>query len=212
MVGSFFSRVDPSFTACLFGPEELCRAVGASRLLAGDPHDAGCNVIINPFQILCALGLALLARRPTRFVDVFRASFLLPMTVSIALTSIIWSIMLDPTLGPVNGFLRWLGVPAQPFFRSPDQALGMFDPGGDVEGGGLRTAFLLAGLLAIPKQFDESAAIDGASAWMFPLCRLPRTAPSARLRAESATRRRISSCSRRSTSSPMAGRAGRRIC
>ncbi len=33
------------------------------------------NLIINPFQILCALGLALLVRRPTRFVEIFRASF-----------------------------------------------------------------------------------------------------------------------------------------
>ena len=65
-----------------------------------------------------------MVERPTRFVDIFRASFLLPMTVSIALTSIIWAIMLDPTLGPVNGFLRWAGLPAQRFFRSSDQALG----------------------------------------------------------------------------------------
>lgn len=137
------------------------------------------NVIINPFQILCALGLALLARRPTRFVDVFRAAFLLPMTVSIALTSIIWSIMLDPTLGPVNGFLRWLGVPAQPFFRSPDQALGTLILVATWKGVGYWMVFLLAGLLAIPKQFDESAAIDGASAWQrfrhvtLPLMRRP---------------------------------------
>ncbi|MFY7958651.1 MAG: carbohydrate ABC transporter permease, partial [Elsteraceae bacterium] len=64
------------------------------------------NLIINPFQICCAMGLALLVRRPTRFMDVFRLSFIMPMTVSIALTSIIWSIMLDPTLGPVNSLLR----------------------------------------------------------------------------------------------------------
>src|SRR6266576_3843556 len=58
------------------------------------------NLIINPFQVVCALALAMLVRRPAKFIDIFRASFLMPMTVSIALTSIIWSIMLDPTLGP----------------------------------------------------------------------------------------------------------------
>ncbi|MBL8589783.1 MAG: sugar ABC transporter permease [Methylobacteriaceae bacterium] len=123
------------------------------------------NLIINPFQILCALGLALLARRPTRFVEIFRASFLLPMTVSIALTSIIWSIMLDPTLGPVNGFLRWIGAPAQPFFRSADQALGTLIMVATWKGAGYWMVFLLAGLLAIPEQLNESAAIDGATAW-----------------------------------------------
>lgn len=123
------------------------------------------NLIINPFQVVCALGLAMLARRPTRFVDLFRASFLLPMTVSIALTSIIWSIMLDPTMGPVNGFLRWAGLPAQPFFRSADQALPTLILVATWKGAGYWMVFLLAGLLAIPEQLNESAAIDGATAW-----------------------------------------------
>ena len=123
------------------------------------------NLIINPFQVVCALGLALLVERPTRFVDIFRASFLLPMTVSIALTSIIWSIMLDPTLGPVNGFLRWAGLPAQRFFRSPDQALGTLILVATWKGAGYWMVFLLAGLLSIPKDLYESAAIDGANSW-----------------------------------------------
>ena len=123
------------------------------------------NLIINPFQICCALGLAMLVRRQSRFIDIFRASFLLPMTVSIALTSIIWSIMLDPTLGPVNGFLRWLGLPAQPFFRSADQALGTLIAVATWKGAGYWMVFLLAGLLAIPQEIDEAAAIDGAGGW-----------------------------------------------
>jgi multiple sugar transport system permease protein len=123
------------------------------------------NVLINPFQVVCALCLALLVERPTRLVDVFRASFLLPMTVSIALTSILWAIMLDPTLGPVNGFLRWAGLPAQRFFRSPDQALGTLILVATWKGAGYWMVFLLAGLLAIPKELYESAAIDGATGW-----------------------------------------------
>ena len=122
------------------------------------------NLIVNPLQIGCALVLAMLVRQPSRLIDIFRATFRLPMTVSIALTSILWSIMLDPTLGPVNGFLRWLGVPAQPFFRSPDQALGTLMLVATWKGAGYWMVFLLAGLLAIPKEFDEAASIDGATA------------------------------------------------
>lgn len=137
------------------------------------------NLIINPFQIICALALAMMVRRPTRFIGFFRASFLLPMTVSIALTSIIWSIMLDPTLGPVNGFLRWLGLPAQPFFRSADQAMPTLIMVATWKGAGYWMIFLLAGLLAIPEPLNESAAIDGATGWQrfwyvtLPLMRRP---------------------------------------
>jgi multiple sugar transport system permease protein len=121
------------------------------------------NLIINPFQVVCALGLAMLVRRPATFVDIFRTSFLLPMTVSIAITSAIWSIMLDPTLGPVNGFLRWAGLPAQPFFRSGDQALATLIMVATWKGAGYWMVFLLAGLLAIPREVEEAATIDGAN-------------------------------------------------
>ena len=121
------------------------------------------NLIINPFQICCAMGLALLVRRPSKFMDVFRLSFIMPMTVSIALTSIIWSIMLDPTLGPVNSLLRWLGLSTQPFFRSEGQALQTLMLVATWKGAGYWMIFLLSGLLAIPKEVEDSALIDGAT-------------------------------------------------
>lgn len=121
------------------------------------------NLIINPFQICCAMGLALLVRRPTKFMDLFRLSFIMPMTVSIALTSIIWSIMLDPTLGPVNSLLRWLGLSTQPFFRSEGQALQTLMLVATWKGAGYWMIFLLSGLLSIPKEVEDSARIDGAT-------------------------------------------------
>jgi multiple sugar transport system permease protein len=121
------------------------------------------NLIINPFQICCAMALAMLVRRPTKWIDLFRLGFLMPMTVSIALTSIIWSILLDPTLGPVNGLLRWGGFQSQPFFRSEHQALETLILIATWKGAGYWMVFLLSGLLAIPKEIDDSALIDGAT-------------------------------------------------
>jgi multiple sugar transport system permease protein len=137
------------------------------------------NLLVNPFQICCAMGLALLVLRPTRGVALFRAAYLLPMTVSIALTSVIWAILLEPSVGPVNGVLRALGLPPQPFFRSEDQSLATLILVCTWKGAGYWMIFLLAGLLAIPRELHEAAAIDGAGAWQrflritLPLMRRP---------------------------------------
>jgi multiple sugar transport system permease protein len=120
------------------------------------------NLIINPFQIFCAMALALMVQRPTRFIELFRMAFIMPMTVSIALTSIIWSILLDPTLGPVNGALRAFGFQGQSFFRSESQALPTLIMVATWKGAGYWMIFLLAGLLAIPKEIHDAALVDGA--------------------------------------------------
>lgn len=120
------------------------------------------NLVVNPLQIVLALGLALLVLEPTRLVPLFRAICLVPMTVSIALTSVLWSILLEPTSGPVNGLLKALGLPPQPFFRSESQALSTLVLVASWKGVGYWMVFLLAGLLRIPKALYEAAAIDGA--------------------------------------------------
>ena len=66
-----------------------------------------------------------------------------------------------------------------PFFRSADQALPTLILVATWKGAGYWMVFLLAGLLAIPKELDESASIDGANAWQrffgvtLPLMRRP---------------------------------------
>lgn len=176
--GSFFSeniRGDMIFVsfrnyAELFSDESFWNTLWVTLIF---------NLIINPFQIVCAMGLALMVQRPTRFIELFRMTFIIPMTVSIALTSIIWSILLDPTLGPVNGALRALGLPGQSFFRSESQALPTLILVATWKGAGYWMIFLLAGLLAIPKEIHDAALVDGALGWkkflyvILPLMRRP---------------------------------------
>lgn len=122
------------------------------------------NLLINPFQVTVALGLALLVFRPGPGITFFRAAFFAPMCVSLPIVAILWNIMLDPQLGPVNGLLRALGVGAQPFFRGEDQALVTMIAIASWKGCGYWMMFLLAGLYAIPDSLHEAARIDGATA------------------------------------------------
>jgi multiple sugar transport system permease protein len=123
------------------------------------------NLIINPLQVVLAFALALLMAKPGRFVGTLRTAVLLPITVSIALTSVMWNLLLDPAVGPVNGLLRSLGLAAQPFFRSPGQALPSLIAICTWRGVGYWMFFMLGGLAAIPQEVNEAAALDGAGAW-----------------------------------------------
>ena len=123
------------------------------------------NLVINPLQVTLAFLLALLMARPGRGVGALRTALLLPITVSIALTSVIWNLLLDPAVGPVNGLLRSLSLPAQPFFRSEGQALSSLIAVCSWRGLGYWMFFMLSGLAAIPPEVNEAASIDGAGPW-----------------------------------------------
>jgi len=123
------------------------------------------NVTVNPLQVVIAFMLALLMARPGRGVGTMRTAILLPITVSIALTSVLWNLLLDPGVGPVNGLLRSLSLPAQPFFRSPDQSLASLIAICTWRGVGYWMLFMLSGLAAIPPEVNEAAMIDGAGPW-----------------------------------------------
>jgi multiple sugar transport system permease protein len=123
------------------------------------------NAIINPLQVALAFALALLMARPGRGVGPLRTAVLLPITVSIALTSVLWNLLLDPGVGPVNGVVRSLGLPAQPFFRSAGQALPSIIGMCTWRGVGYWMLFMIAGLASIPPDVNEAAMIDGAGPW-----------------------------------------------
>lgn len=137
------------------------------------------NLIINPLQLVVAFGLAMLVAQPGRGIWLFRTLLVLPMAVSTGLSAVLFGLFLDVNLGPLNGFLEWIGIGAQPFHRSQQQALGTLIGIATWKGAGYWMLFLLAGLHAIPDAVHEAAMIDGASPWQrfryvtLPLMRRP---------------------------------------
>jgi multiple sugar transport system permease protein len=166
--------------------DTVWRGLGNYERLWGDPNVWASlrvtllfNLIINPFQVLVAFGLALLVFRPGPFIGLFRVAFFLPMTLSVGLTAILWDILLNQHVGPVNAALATLGFNRQGFFNDADQALLTTIAIASWKGVGYWMIFLLAGLAAVPEELHEAARIDGATAWQrfrhvtLPLMRRP---------------------------------------
>jgi multiple sugar transport system permease protein len=78
----------------------------------------------------------------------------------------VWRWLYQPVpIGAFNGLLVWLGLPQQPFLRSTEQALYAVLAPAIWAGLGFQVVIFLAGLKAIPQEYYEAAAIDGAGAW-----------------------------------------------
>ncbi|HXF64911.1 MAG TPA: sugar ABC transporter permease [Caldilineaceae bacterium] len=135
------------------------------------------SLLVNPIQVTLALALAVLANQKVRGIALFRSIYLLPVAVSINVTTIVWGLMLDSNSGIVNGVLALLGIPAQPFLTAPSHALWSIIILATWKGVPLWALFFLAGLQGIPEAVIEAAKIDGATRWQlftrvtFPLLR-----------------------------------------
>lgn len=122
-------------------------------------------VLVVPLQTAMALLLALLVNSKIKFKIFFRTAYFSPVVMSLVVVSILWSMMYDPNNGLINQMLQSLGLPAQPFLESPDQAMNSIIAMSVWQGAGFQMLIFLAGLQDIPKHRYEAASIDGANMW-----------------------------------------------
>jgi multiple sugar transport system permease protein len=119
------------------------------------------SLIQVPLRLTMALLLAVLLNEATRGVGIFRTVFYLPSIVSSVAIAVLWTWILNPVYGPVNGLIRLFGVEGPQWFTDPKYALWgliMMSPWG----AGSEMLIFLAGLKGIDKQLYEAAEIDGA--------------------------------------------------
>lgn len=123
------------------------------------------NLLTNPLQVVLSLAAAMLVFKPGPMIGLFRSVLFMPVTLSLVLTALIWNLMFDPFLGPVNALINAAGFERQPFFKSESQAMGSMVWLATWRGVGYWMMFMLAGLYAIPPSLYEAAKLDGASWW-----------------------------------------------
>ncbi len=156
----------------IVSPEKPYVGLANFEALAGDPRfvRAAINTIRYvlagiPAQIVLGLLLALALQRINRFRGLFRALYFMPFITPVVAAAWVWQWMYSRNFGPLNQMLIALGLPAQPFLRSPAQALYAVTAMVVWQYLGFQVVIFLAGLEAIPRVYYEAAKVDGASGW-----------------------------------------------
>lgn len=135
--------------------------------------------LVVPGSVGLGLGVALLIEAGGGPKALYRAVFFVPVMATLIAMAISWEFMLHPSFGLVNLCLKALGLPAQNWLQDPDLALNVLAVIGIWQLFGFNMVLFLAGIVSIPRQLYEAAAMDGAgSAWSrFWLITLPMLGP-----------------------------------
>ncbi|MCH8994494.1 MAG: sugar ABC transporter permease [Chloroflexi bacterium] len=130
--------------------------------------------------------LAILANQKLPGMIIFRTIFASPLAASVAISAVLWRVLLDPNIGVLNEFLGQVGLSEVNWLQDGGWAVGERADLLDLVGAwfidpnwalisvslatgwmniGLFTIIILAGLQTIPEELYESARVDGAGRW-----------------------------------------------
>ncbi|MBI2846014.1 MAG: sugar ABC transporter permease [Chloroflexi bacterium] len=121
-----------------------------------------------PAQIAIGLFVALLLDQPLRGQTFFRGAYYLPVITSWVIVTLIFEYLFNSQAGLINFLLKdVLGLVQRPIAWLADPILTMVPINllGIWKGVGWSAIILLASLQAIPREFYEAAAVDGAGFW-----------------------------------------------
>lgn len=127
-------------------------------------HNLLYTLVTVPGTIILALLLAVLVNKGIKGSSIFKTMFFLPNISSMVAVGIVWAIIFNPTQGPLNSFLRSIGIANPPMWlSSTNTALWSVMLVAIWKQAGYYMIIILAGLQSIPNQLYEAASIDGAN-------------------------------------------------
>lgn len=114
-------------------------------------------------ELVLAMIMALVLNRTIRGLGVIRTLFLLPLVATPTATSVIWLIMMEPSIGILNYFLEAVGLPRSLWVAGDTSVVPSLVWINAWHGVPFVMLILLAGLRSLPTEPFEAARIDGAS-------------------------------------------------
>jgi ABC-type sugar transport systems, permease components len=116
-------------------------------------------------QIPVIVFFAILISGVKRLQGFYKTTVFMPSIVSTAVIGILWGFMYDPEAGIVNKFLGLFGVTEIYWLADMKMAMWAILIANAWQWMGFYIVLVLAAILAIPRELNEAAEIDGASGW-----------------------------------------------
>jgi len=121
-------------------------------------------MIIVPISMSISLVLAVIINKATYFKTFFKVVYFMPFISSFVAIAVLWRVLFHPSSGPINGFLRSIGIDNPPMWLAdPSFALISVMIIMVWTQLGFNLIIFMAGLQGIPGDLYEAASIDGAS-------------------------------------------------
>ena len=112
------------------------------------------------------MALALLLREPwLKLKGVYRVLLIIPWAMPNYITALIWRGMFDHSFGAINGLLQTLGLQRVEWFNEFLTSFAADLTTNTWLGFPFMMVVTLGALQAIPRDLEDAAAVDGASAW-----------------------------------------------
>src|SRR3546814_178228 len=123
------------------------------------------TVCATTIELILGLAIALFVHREIRGRNMLRAALITPMVITPSIVAVIWSIMFQSQVGPLNWLRSLIGLPAIGWLTSPDLAMISLIITDVWHWTPFMFLLSLSALQMIPADLYESAEVDGASAW-----------------------------------------------
>ncbi len=116
-------------------------------------------------RLAIALALAIALNSRIRFRAFYRVLFFMPVLTMPVAIGTIWKWLYDPGFGPINSVLGRLGLTQPEWLSGQKTAIIAVVVVLLWSGVGFDMIIFLAGLQAVPRDYYDAAALDGAGAW-----------------------------------------------
>ena len=151
------------FNATFIGLANYVAFLGDPQLMSGLRNTLIYAVLTSGLKVIIALPLAMLLTSNIRLKGILRSIIFFPVLVSTVAVGITFASLMQPSVGLINTFLGFLGLPHPDWLGNPVFALYSVALVDVWKGVGIAMVLFIAGIMSIPLDYFDAARLEGGT-------------------------------------------------